>query len=136
MKMAFIDSDVLLDVILGRESFYATSAQILSLPENMGYKCCTSVHTLLNVHYFTKKYLGAKMAKEAIQLLVSQLQIISENLIIVNEAIASEFSDFEDAVQFYAAKSVGADLIITRNIKDYKHSTIPVLTAEQFLRTL
>jgi len=136
MKMAFIDSDVLLDVILGRELFYATSAQILSLPENSGYKCCTSVHTLLNVHYFTKKNLGAKMAKEAIQLLISQLQIIPENVIIVNEAIVSDFSDFEDAVQFYAAKSADADFIITRNVKDYKHSTIPVLTAEQFLRTL
>ncbi|GAA3982006.1 type II toxin-antitoxin system VapC family toxin [Mucilaginibacter dorajii] len=136
MKMAFIDSDVLLDVILNRELFYSTSAQILSLPESSGYKCCTSVHTLLNVHYFTKKNLGAIAARETVKLLVNQLQIISEDVTIVNQAIASEFNDFEDAVQFYAAKSVTADIIITRNIKDYRKSTIPVLTAEQFLRTL
>ncbi len=51
-------------------------------------------------------------------------------------ALKSGIDDFEDAVQYYAAKSAHVDFIITRNIKDYKESTIPVLTAEQFLRTL
>ena len=83
-----------------------------------------------------KKQLGAEKAKEAVTLLTQQLQIISEDASIVEQAIISDFNDFEDAVQYYAAKSAGADVIITRNIKDYKESTIPVLTAEQFLSTL
>jgi len=136
MKLAFIDSDVLLDVILNRPAFYNLSAQILSLQLNNGFALCTSVHALLNVHYFAKKHLGSEGVKEAIKLLTEQLQIISEDVTIINLAISSDFKDFEDAVQFYAAKSAGADAIITRNIKDYKQSTIPVFTAEQFLRTL
>ena len=136
MKLAFVDSDILLDVILDREPFYTISAQVLSLPGSSGFKCCTSVHTLLNVHYLTQKHHGKEIAIASVKLLLSKLQIISEDVSIVDQAVVSDFSDFEDAVQFYAAKSANADFIITRNTKDYKHSTIPVLTAEQFLRTL
>ncbi|WPV00108.1 PIN domain-containing protein [Mucilaginibacter sp. cycad4] len=136
MKLAFIDSDVLLDVILNRPTFYSASAQILSLSIGSGYNFCTAVHTLINVHYFTKKYLGAETAIEAIKLLSKQLRVLGEDATTINDAIASDFKDFEDAVQYFAAKNAGVDLIITRNIKDYKNSTIPVLTAEQFLNTL
>lgn len=136
MKLAFIDSDVLLDVILNRPTFYSASAQILSLPIDSGYNFCTAVHTLINVHYFTKKHFGAETAIEAIKLLSKQLRVLGEDASTINDAIASDFKDFEDAVQYFAAKNAGVDLIITRNIKDYKNSTIPVLTAEQFLNTL
>jgi len=136
MKQVFVDSDILLDVILNRPAFYNSASKFLSLANKGSYNCCTSVHTLLNVHYVTKKHLGAKIAKEAIELLIEQLQIITEDLSIIKQAISSNFSDFEDATQFFAAKDVGADFIITRNIKDYKHSTIPVLTAEQFLKQI
>ena len=47
-----------------------------------------------------------------------------------------KFNDFEDNIQIHAAQKNSCDYIITRNIKDYKHSAIPVLTAEQFLETL
>ncbi|AYL99213.1 PIN domain-containing protein [Mucilaginibacter celer] len=136
MKLAFIDSDVLLDVILNRPAFYSASAQILSLPVSGGYNFCTAVHTLINVHYFTKKHLGSEAAIGAIKLLSKQLQVLGEDAKTIDDAIASDFKDFEDAVQYFAAKNAGVDLIITRNIKDYKNSTIPVLTAEQFLNTL
>lgn len=54
----------------------------------------------------------------------------------IQHALQSTFTDFEDAVQYDIAKNNDCDTIITRNIKDYKHSAIPVLTAEQFLRTV
>ena len=62
--------------------------------------------------------------------------IIEVGELIIDSALKSRLNDFEDAVQYYTAKSAKADFIITRNIKDYKQSTIPVFTAEQFLRTL
>ncbi len=136
MSTIFIDSDVLLDVILDRTIHYKFSSQILLLADRSGYYCCTSVHTVLNVHYVTKKYLGIEDADEAIELLVDKLHILTEDANIVKLAMASNFSDFEDAVQYYTAKNANADIIITRNIKDYKQSDIPVLTPEQFLKKL
>jgi len=136
MKSIFIDSDVLLDIILERRPFYDWALGVLLLIDQGQYTGCTSVHALLNVHYLAKRYSGEKSARASITLLVTKLSVITEDVSIVNEAIASRFSDFEDGVQYYAAVRAKADVIVTRNIKDYKHSTIPVLTAEQFLRTL
>lgn len=136
MKKLFIDSDILLDTILIRQPHFNDSAEVVRLADNDDYVCCTSVHSLLNIHYFLKKALGENLARQAVSVLTEKLEIISENVNIVNQAVGSNFSDFEDAVQFYAAKSVNADYIITRNTKDYKESTIPVYTAGQFLRPL
>jgi predicted nucleic acid-binding protein len=135
MKVLFIDSDILLDTILMRQPHFSNSFDVVALASNSDYKCCTSVHSLLNIHYSTKKAFDERSARQAIRVLTEQLNIIQEDKNIIDQAITSNFSDFEDAVQYYAAKSAKADFIITRNIKDYKQSDIPVLTAEQFLRT-
>ena len=136
MKSIFIDSDILLDILLDRHPFYEWAMGLLLLIDDNSYIGCTSVHSLLNAHYFTKKYAGEKSARASIKSLANKLNIVTEDAGIVNQAIESDFADFEDAVQFHAAKSAKADFIITRNIKDYKNSNITVLTAEQFLRTI
>jgi len=64
------------------------------------------------------------------------VSIIEVNESIIDSALNSTFTDFEDAIQYYAAMSANIDLIITRNIEDYKQASIPVLTAEQFLKQL
>ena len=91
---------------------------------------------MLNVHYQARKKFGEKDARAAIKMFTTKLSVITEDSTIVQQAIDSNFADFEDAVQYYTAKSAGAEFIITRNIRDYQQATIPVLTAEQFLRTL
>lgn len=136
MTVLFVDSDILLDIILNRAPLYSSSAKILALADDPGFTCCTTVHTLLNVHYVTKRQLDGNTANKAVALLVSKLHIISEGKELVEQALASSFSDFEDAVQHFAALSAEASYIITRNIKDYKNATIPVLTTEQFLRKI
>jgi hypothetical protein len=136
MKIIFVDSDVLLDVILIRLPHYVASSKVLDLTEQEDFTFCTTVHSLLNVHYVTKRHIGITNANTAIRLLIQKLQILTEGSTIAEQAINSSFSDFEDAVQYFAAISARANAIITRNIKDYKHSTIPVLTAEQFLRKI
>ena len=51
-------------------------------------------------------------------------------------ALASETSDFEDAVMIETALRFHADCIVTRNIKDYKKSPVPIYSPEEFLRLL
>lgn len=55
---------------------------------------------------------------------------------IVDDSLASQFSDFEDAMQYYTALKVKADAIITRNAKDFAPSKLPVMTAGEYLATL
>lgn len=48
-------------------------------------------------------------------------------------AIVSDFHDFEDAIQYSCALENNLTTIITRNVKDYKKASIPVLTPETFI---
>ena len=136
MRSVFLDSDILLDLILERDPFYEWSLGVFLEIDKKQLSGNTSVHALLNIHYMAKKKFGEKDARAAIKMLTTKLSIIAEDSTIVQQAIDSDFADFEDAVQYYAAKSAGAEFIITRNIKDYQQATIPVLTAEQFLKML
>ncbi|GAB2986219.1 PIN domain-containing protein [Mucilaginibacter puniceus] len=136
MRSIFLDSDILLDLILERDPFYEWALGVFLEIDKKQILGCTSVHALLNVHYLAKKKFGEKSARALIKMLTAKLSVIKEDNSIVQKAIDSDFVDFEDAVQYYAAISGDAEVIITRNIKDYQQATIPVLTAEQFLRML
>lgn len=131
--IVFIDSDILLDVLLVRQPYFGAAPEILETSPNKKVQCCTSVHSLLNTHYIAKKHYSEQATRQALLKLLLELQVVTEDSTIIHRALSSSFSDFEDAVQYYAATNVKADYIITRNLKDYRRSDIPVLTAEQFL---
>ncbi|MDB5110478.1 MAG: hypothetical protein JWR67_1592 [Mucilaginibacter sp.] len=135
MKKLFIDSDVMLDAALVRKPFYLPAINLFELCYEARFKAFTSSIAFINASYFLNK-LTPTTKIQSLKRLRSIISIIEVNETIIDLTLNSNFSDFEDAVQFYAAKTAKADVIITRNIKDYTQSTIPVLTAEQFLRSL
>lgn len=131
----FIDSDIILDIILQRKPHFQASADLLNICSSKKITGYTSVHSILNVHYLAKKIHGERLTRSAIEEITKIIAIISEDSTLIFKALTSDFSDFEDAVQYYAALSANAEVIITRNIKDYKNSVLPVFTAEQFLNS-
>jgi predicted nucleic acid-binding protein len=135
MIKAFVDSDVILDALLRREPFYLPAINLLDLAHDLKIELCVSSVAFVNVNYFLRKASLINRIEHLVQLR-SIIPIINVDGNIIDLALNSAFTDFEDAVQYYAAVSAKADYIITRNIKDYKYSTIPVLTAEHFLQTL
>ena len=62
---------------------------------------------------------------------LSKVSVADER--VVDDALASSFSDYEDALQYYSALTRNVDVIITRNTRDFVHATIPVLTPDEFL---
>lgn len=135
MKTVFLDSDVLLDAALKRPNFAVAAMNIMDLADRKKLKAVTSSVSFVNVHYFIDKYERANkfnLLKE----IRSMLSITAIDETVIDSALKSERADFEDAVQYFAALNAGVDVIVTRNIKDYKQAAIPVLTPEQFLKTL
>ena len=135
MKKLFLDSDIILDAVLKRPGFVVPAMNIISLLQQRQFKAVTSSVAFVNVHYFLDKF----DRDNKLKLLIGIRSIVSiaevgEN--IIDLALKSGLRDFEDAVQYYTAMSAKCDVIITRNLKDYKQSTMPVLTAEQFLSKL
>ena len=131
----FIDLDILLDAVLTREPFDFYAVRVLSLVDSGNHVLYTSAHSLINVYYFTKKIAGQPAALKSISLLREKLEIAPTNNKAIGYALASDFTDIEDAVQYDIALQNKCKVIITRNIKDYQKSSIPVMTAEQYLRS-
>ena len=52
---------------------------------------------------------------------------------ILTLSLASNFPDFEDAIQYYTALENEIECIITRNKKDFINASIPLLTAKEYL---
>jgi predicted nucleic acid-binding protein len=135
LKTVALDSDVILDALLYRSPLDIPALNIL----NMGYqgklKLFTSPVAFVNVHYFLNKF----ARENKMELLTGLRKVVNISKVdetIIDLALNSNFTDFEDAVQHYAARATGVQVIITRNLKDYKNADIPVLTPEQFLKTL
>lgn len=72
-------------------------------------------------------------AKSALRKLRLIVKIIDSSEKTIDCALNSDFSDFEDAIQYYTAKNHGIERILTRNIKDYKTADISIQTPEMFL---
>jgi len=136
MSKLFFDSDTILDILLQRQPYFEASADLFKICGEGNHQCFASVHSIINVHYIAKKVHGEHNTRRSLQMLTKVIAVFEENNFHIQQALSSSFTDFEDAVQYHAAVSANADYIITRNTKDYTHSAIPVLTAEQFLNTL
>jgi predicted nucleic acid-binding protein len=132
----FIESDIILDLFLSREPFLKHAQELLNLYDEKKFELYTSALIINNVYYFVRKEKNSAVAKRAISILVEMIKILAIGGEAVKFAVNSELKDFEDALQVYTATQNNCNAIITRNIKDYKQATIPVLTAEQFLRNI
>ncbi|MDQ6962632.1 MAG: PIN domain-containing protein [Mariprofundaceae bacterium] len=129
---AYVDSDVILDVLLGREYFLFESSQILQLCETQKIMGCTTVLALANMHYILNRY-DKKNAKKAIQTLRTILTVMPISDHEMGRSLESDFKDFEDGVQNFTAEKNDCELIITRNKKDYATSQLNVVTPHEYL---
>ncbi len=129
----FVDSDVLLDVILERYPHFEYSQQIIALVEECIFKGFTSSLILANCFYIIENQFTYTRAAGAIQKLRSIFEILPFSDKEIGESLSSNIADFEDGIQYYIAFNNTVDTIITRNIKDYKNLNCKVFTPEDFL---
>jgi len=129
----FLDSDVLLDLLLGREPYLEDVKWILELSLSKKYKLYTSSLIIANIHYFISKVLTAAQATEKVNQLLTFLKILNVGEKEIKNSIGSKFKDFEDGVQNFCALNAEMEIIVTRNIKDFKQSKLSVLTPNEFL---
>lgn len=136
MKQVLFDSDVLLDVLLNRQTFVIASARALNTvatEQCLGY---LSGHAVTNIYYILHRQLGRSTAHEKLTSLLQRLQVASVTDSVIRAALQSPITDFEDAVTHEAAKASDLELIVTRNVTDFAASSIPVLLPEALLEAI
>jgi len=133
MHKLFIDSDIVLDIFAKREPFYYHSAKLLTQIEKKRVTGYTSPLVFANIYYILRKLKSKDYALQSLRKFRIIVGVFSIDEKHIDQALNSEFSDFEDAIQHYSAKSSQINFIITRNKQDYKHSSITVCTPEEYL---
>ena len=129
----FIDTNIFLDALLKREPFKIHAENLLNFCDDKVFTAFTSCVSFTNITYFLQRF-NKSSCTEALQKILETITIITLENKDFKKALSLNFDDAEDAYQYTAAlKERGIKFIITRNIVDYKKSTIPVLSANDFL---
>jgi predicted nucleic acid-binding protein len=137
MEKVLIDTDVILDFFFDRKPFSEDSAKILSMCENGKIKGFVTSIMLSNIHYLLRKTASHEKVIEKLKILLQIIDVIVTNKKTVEDALNSEFKDFEDALQNFSAQNTKEiKIIVTRNIKDYKTSKLSVMNPETYLKTI
>jgi DNA-binding ferritin-like protein (Dps family) len=127
---------VVLDVLLNRQPFAQDAADVFALVETSaikGFLCATTVTTL---DYLLRQTLTSVKARQALKKLLDLFEIAPVNRPVLEQALASKISDFEDAVLEQSGLVAAVDVITTRNSKDFQKSLLPVLDPPELLATV
>lgn len=132
MKKVFVDTNILVDLIADRKPFAKFAIEIFKKAEEKKLKLFTSSHSVATTHYLLKKYMDEKDLRDVLYTLLDYLIVIPVDIDVIKKSLKSKHKDFEDAIQINCAYSIEKiDCIVTRNIKDFKDSEIPVLSPDE-----
>jgi hypothetical protein len=136
MDRILIDTDIILDFFFDREPFSDNASKILSLCESKEVKGFVTPVIISNVYYLLRRTAKHEKVIEKLTLLISLLEVLIIDKKVIIKALSSDFKDFEDALQNYSAEqNTEVDIIITRNIKDYKNSHLSVMLPDNYIKT-
>ena len=128
----FIDTNVLIDLVADRKPFSAWAFKIFQDQKKGKWELWASDNSILTTYYILSKRIGNSKAKKTIKILLSRLNIISIQREDLLEGLDIPFKDYEDGVQFLCAKRLNKiDKIVTRNKKDFRNSTINIISPEE-----
>lgn len=128
-----IDTNVVMDVLLRREPFFADAQQVWSLAERGRIDGLVCAVTFPNIFYIVRKLHGATRAAAVLKMLRDSFTAATLDEGVTNQAIDAGFADFEDALQYFSAIRSDAQCIVSRNPGDFPKSGCPVLMPREFL---
>ena len=132
-KKVFVDTDIIYDLLAKRDSFYLAAARLFTLADEGKIQIFVSALSFANIHYLLSKQKSEDEAKQILRKFKVLVQVTPLNEKIIDLALNSEFSNFEDAIQYFSALQNEIEVLLTRNLKDYKKAQISVLTAQDFI---
>lgn len=136
MKVVFFDTNVMLDFLGERKLFYETVSKLVTLSERGKFRVVVSPISFVNTNYILSKSENSTVAIEKIRKFKVICQVSRIDSMMIEKSLQSNFTDFEDAVQYFSALEFGCNIIVTRDAKGFKKSTLPVMSPDEFLNSL
>ena len=128
--LVLIDTNVVLDLLQEREPFVENAARLFERIDAGEIEGFITATTITNIYYIIRKAAGRVVAQDAIAQILSDLNICAVDLNILEQSLALNFEDFEDAVQYACAVVHNLDAIVTRDLSGFVNAEIPVVLPE------
>jgi predicted nucleic acid-binding protein len=134
MKRVFVDTNIILDLLADRKPHSKFAVALFEKAEDQQVKLYVSSHSLATTYYLLKKHIDEKKLKTILLELLEFVTVIAIDGHVIRRGLKSVHRDFEDAIQIIAATSVDKmDCIVTRNLRDFKESEIPVFSPDNMV---
>jgi len=137
MKKVFVDTNIIIDLLADRRPHSKFAIALFEKAESQKVKLYASSHSFATTYYLLKKHAVDKNLRLILIGLLDYITIVPIDMHIIKRGLKSKHKDFEDALQILSALSVDKmDCIVTRNLKDFKDSEIPVFSPDSILDKL
>lgn len=134
MKNIFLDTNFIIDYFV-REDFNGESEKLLQLRESLNLNFFISYLSVANFAYIMRKLPTCQLSNIILRI-CNVFCVVENTRDQILRSLQSGFKDFEDGLQYQCALDAHCDCIITRNKKDFIDSSIPVMTAGEFISTV
>lgn len=131
---AYIDTNILVDLVLARQEFLPDAQRVFALGYAGEAQLVISALSFVNTIYLGRKY------KYPMEEVYAKLRLIADFVDVADlsgqnmvDMLSSGWKDYEDATQHRVAVDEQADCIVTRNKKDFIASTITVFSPTEFI---
>ncbi|MEG4812943.1 PIN domain-containing protein [Microcoleus sp. K5-D4] len=131
-----IDTNIIVDVALDREPFFAESDRILTFVEEGQIQGYVSASTFSDLYYIIRRDKGRDWTLEFLKQLATFCQVGTVDNSVISMALTCNFKDFEDAIQYSTAAINRIDAIVTRNPRDFPVTTPRIVTPNQLIQEL
>jgi predicted nucleic acid-binding protein len=132
MKSIFLDTNVLIDFFADRKPFSIDAARLFDYSLKKKVTIYISAVSYNNIYYIIRQSHSHAETIKMLTEISEWTNVIDLTKEIINKSLTSDFKDFEDAIQYHCAKSINKiDLIVTRDTKDFKVSSLPILTPKE-----
>ena len=133
MKL-LIDTNVVLDVLLRREPFFRTAAEVLNLTQRDEVWVYVSASAITDIYYIANKQMKDRDAvRDLLKRLLMIVSVAAVSEREIQNALNLAWGDFEDSVQYSVALLNEMDGIVTRNPSDYQEANMRIWLPEQAL---
>ncbi|MEP7265975.1 MAG: PIN domain-containing protein [Saprospiraceae bacterium] len=136
MDKLFLDTNVILDLLGERVPYYDSIAKIATIADSGKIKLVLSALSFSTLYYFLSKLEKNEVCIEKLRKLriIAKTSDLTDN--IIDKGLSSKFTDFEDSLQYLSALKMDCNILITRNVKDFKEAAIPIMTPDEYLSSL
>jgi predicted nucleic acid-binding protein len=129
-----VDTNVVLDVLLQREPWVSEAAAVWRLCSEAAIAGYVSASSFTDIYYVARRHTDRERARIALRLCLDTFAVCPVDQSTLEVAYTLAGDDFEDNLQIACSLINGFDYIVTRNIHDFKTSTVPAVTADQLLQ--